>query len=60
MIPAALRALLVCPRCHAQLRDAADGTALVCASCRLAYPVRDGIPVMVVDQAAPATPDQVS
>lgn len=60
MIPAALRALLVCPRCHAELRDAPDGTALVCATCRLAYPVRDGLPVMVVDQAMPVSPEQVS
>jgi len=43
--------ILACPRCHAALRD--DGTELVCTSdtCGLAYPVQDGIPVLLVDEA---------
>jgi uncharacterized protein YbaR (Trm112 family) len=27
--------------------------SLVCANCRLKYPVRDGIPIMLIDEAAP-------
>ena len=42
---------IVCPKCRASLR--ADGAAseLVCTGCGLAYPVRDNIPVLLVDEA---------
>lgn len=50
-----LTALLVCPICKGALtreRDAAQGTdELHCAADRLAYPVRDGIPVMLESEA---------
>ncbi|MFL6062368.1 MAG: Trm112 family protein [Marmoricola sp.] len=47
----ALLDLVVCPACHAGL--AADDAAaeLVCTGCGLAYPVRDDIPVLLVDEA---------
>jgi uncharacterized protein YbaR (Trm112 family) len=45
--------LLVCPRCKGALEYQAEAARLVCASCRLAYPVRDGIPIMLVDEAVP-------
>ena len=50
-----LLAILVCPRCKGELehREGPD-EALVCRACRLAYPVEDGIPVMLVDDARPA------
>jgi uncharacterized protein YbaR (Trm112 family) len=45
--------ILACPQCHATLRvdDATD--ELVCTSdtCGLAYPVRDEIPVLLIDEA---------
>ncbi len=40
--------LLACPACHGQLRQ--EG-GLVCTSCGLRYPVRDGIPVLLVEEA---------
>ncbi|AXI77814.1 Trm112 family protein [Peterkaempfera bronchialis] len=47
--------ILVCPQCRAPLTEADhDGSPeLVCTSadCGLAYPVRDGIPVLLVDEA---------
>jgi uncharacterized protein len=47
--------LLVCPLCKGpltMLRDAATGSAeLVCAADRLAFPIRDGIPVMLESEA---------
>ncbi len=46
-----LLAILVCPVCKGALTLEADGTGLVCAPCRLRYPVRDGIPVMLRDEA---------
>ena len=47
-----LLALLACPVDHAPVRD--ETTHLVCTSCGRRYPVRDGIPVMLVDEAEPA------
>ena len=45
--------ILVCPKCHAALRADEAASELVCtgADCGLAYPVRDDIPVMLIDEA---------
>ena len=47
--------ILVCPDCRSPLRaddEAAGGEGeLVCTGCGLAYPVRDDIPVLLVDEA---------
>lgn len=48
-----LLALLVCPKCRGELEYHAAEQRLVCTTCRLAYPVRDDIPVMLVDEAQP-------
>ena len=45
----ALLAIIVCPQCHASLE--ATEEELVCTGCGLAYPVRDDIPVLLVDEA---------
>ncbi|MER0244745.1 Trm112 family protein [Streptomyces sp. 796.1] len=54
-VEASLLEILACPACHAPLRDesAADEPELVCEGegCGLAYPIRDGIPVLLVDEA---------
>ena len=45
--------ILVCPKCKGKLAyDEAEQT-LACAACRVRYPVRDGIPVMLIDEAVP-------
>jgi uncharacterized protein YbaR (Trm112 family) len=43
--------ILACPKCKGNIRlnDKKDG--LVCDACRLMYPVKDGIPVMLIDEA---------
>lgn len=45
--------ILVCPKCKSKVELKSDESALVCtdAECRLVYPVRDGIPVMLVEEA---------
>lgn len=48
---AKLLEILVCPLCKGPLKYDRDGQELVCRGDRLAYPVRDGIPVMWADQA---------
>lgn len=44
-----LRALLVCPKCRAELEDHAAG--LACQTCRRVYPVIDGVPRMVPEES---------
>lgn len=44
-----LMEILACPRCKGPLRETED--ALVCTACRLKYPIRNGIPVLLVDEA---------
>lgn len=43
--------ILVCPQCRSTLFVDADASELVCQTCSLAFPVRDDIPVMLVDEA---------
>lgn len=46
--------ILVCPKCKGDLEyRAEDPESLVCHACALVYPVDDGIPVMLVDEAKP-------
>lgn len=46
-------AIAACPACHAKFAVDYDATELVCTNqaCGLAYPVRDNIPVLLIDQA---------
>jgi uncharacterized protein YbaR (Trm112 family) len=48
-LPEKLLEIIVCPACHAGLDPV--GEELVCTGCGLAYPVRDDIPVLLVDEA---------
>lgn len=43
--------ILACPKCKGELRLMADDAGLLCETCRLRFPIRDGIPVMLVDEA---------
>ena len=45
--------ILVCPQCKGALLYRRENNRLICQSCRLAYLVRDGIPVLLVDEAEP-------
>ncbi len=43
--------ILVCPLCKSPLVYRKDARELICKADRLAFPIRDGIPVMLVDEA---------
>jgi uncharacterized protein YbaR (Trm112 family) len=43
--------ILACPACKAKVELKPDGSALKCNECRRVYPIRDDIPVMLVDEA---------
>ena len=45
--------IIVCPDCHGKL-ELTETPELVCTACGLAYPVIDGIPVLLVDEARKA------
>jgi uncharacterized protein YbaR (Trm112 family) len=51
-IDPALLEILACPaEHHAPVTLAEDGASLICTECGLAFPIRDGIPVMLLDEA---------
>jgi uncharacterized protein len=47
-----LLAILVCPKCKGDLEYRPSDAVLVCDACRLRYPVRDDIPIMLIDEAS--------
>jgi uncharacterized protein YbaR (Trm112 family) len=52
-VPPQLLAILVCPKCKGELEYREAESTLVCRTCRLQYSVRDGIPIMLIDEATP-------
>ena len=49
MLDARLLAILACPACKTAVVQ--EGERLICARCRRRYPIRDGIPVMLIEEA---------
>ena len=43
--------ILACPKCKGDIRLNEAGDGLVCDNCKLCYPIKDDIPVMLVDEA---------
>ncbi len=46
-----LMEILACPKCKQSIALAEDGQSITCDTCKLRYPVRDDIPVMLIDEA---------
>lgn len=51
MIPQDLLDILVCPVCKKPLTLKQSGESMKCGECRRVYPVRDDIPILLVDEA---------
>ena len=51
MISKELLEILVCPLCKKPLTQKDNGESLRCGECRRVYPVRDNIPILLVDEA---------
>lgn len=45
--------ILACPACKGEVRYDEPTQRIICCACGLKYPVRDGIPVMLVEEAEP-------
>jgi uncharacterized protein YbaR (Trm112 family) len=43
--------ILRCPACKAKVELKADGSGLKCVNCHRVYPIRDEIPIMLIDEA---------
>ena len=50
-LPQTLLSILVCPKCKGELEYREQEGVLVCHNDRLKYPVRDDIPIMLIDEA---------
>ena len=55
-VDAALIELLVCPACHGAIEYKDRRHLVICTQCNRHYPVRDDIPVMLVDEATIPAP----
>lgn len=46
-----LLSILACPKCKGEVKLTEEKDALVCDACKLKYPIKDDIPVMLIDEA---------
>ena len=51
MLDKKLLEILCCPKCKGELRYDEENKKLICESCLLKYPIKDDIPVMLIDEA---------
>lgn len=52
-LPQELLTILACPKCKGELDYRPEESSLVCPACKLRYPVRDGIPILLSAEATP-------
>ncbi|MCI5162931.1 MAG: Trm112 family protein [Candidatus Electrothrix sp. AX5] len=45
--------ILACPQCKGKIEPSEDKSALLCHACQLSYAIRDGIPIMIIEEAKP-------
>ncbi len=43
--------ILACPKCKGDIRLKDDQSGLICDQCKLLYPIKDEIPIMLIDEA---------
>lgn len=58
MVDEELLKILACPACKGDVVEEARG--IVCLKCQLIYPVKDGIPIMLISEAKKLAPDSCS
>lgn len=60
MIKQELLDILACPKCKGPVQFNEEENGLICRTCALIYPVRDDIPIMLIDEAKPLEQKQPS
>ena len=53
-----LLSVLACPKCKEDLTLARDEKGLICETCHVVYPIRNGVPVMLVEESSPLRTDK--
>jgi uncharacterized protein YbaR (Trm112 family) len=48
--------ILCCPKCKGDIELNESGDGLICNTCMLLYPIKDDIPIMLIDEAIPVKP----
>ena len=43
--------ILACPKCKGDIKLNEKGDGLICSACRLLYPIKEDIPIMLIDEA---------
>jgi phosphomannomutase len=51
LLPAGLLEIMQCPACAGELSEVVETSSLLCGGCGLSYPVEDGIPIMLIEEA---------
>jgi uncharacterized protein YbaR (Trm112 family) len=51
MIDKELLEILACPKCKGEIEYRQEEDKLLCPACSLKYPIRDDIPIMLIDEA---------
>ena len=51
MLDKELLEILACPKCKGDLEYDSENEKLICHECRLKYSIKDGIPIMLIDEA---------
>jgi uncharacterized protein YbaR (Trm112 family) len=51
MLSEELLKILACPKCKGDLEYDRQNEKLICHGCRLLYEIKDGIPIMLIDEA---------
>ena len=54
MIDEELLEKLACPKCKSGVKLTQAGDGLLCEQCKLIYPIRNDIPIMMIEEAIPA------
>jgi hypothetical protein len=53
MISKELLEILVCPKCKGELKLTKAKDGLICERCKLIYPIKEDIPIMLIEEAEP-------
>jgi hypothetical protein len=53
MISKELLEILVCPKCKGELKLTKEKDGLICERCKLIYPIKEDIPIMLIEEAEP-------
>lgn len=53
MLDKELLDIILCPKCKSKLTPSGDNDGFECAECKLFYPVKEGIPALLDEEAVP-------